>query len=284
MYAIAGRRSVPDPDRRSAGDESLSRRDPRRRASCRRRSARTRRVSGARPGGGQGHARHSARAPVRQGRAGALLPRPRRPTAELELLTATPRRCCSCSGFRIASCCSPRATRVSRSAKTYDLEVGRRASGRGSRCRSCSTFTDFQARRANIRYRPAPGEKPRFVHTLNGSGLAFPRTHRLHSRALPAAGRHRHGPRGAAAVCRDRPARLARCAAALRSSSSACCSRAAARWYVIYTQRVVRELRREACARPDVRAGVPRAERSQPGAGSSALLDLAKNIRAGRAR
>jgi seryl-tRNA synthetase len=41
---------------------------------------------------------------------------------------------------------------------------------------SCSNYTDFQARRANIRYRPAKGEKPRFVHTLNGSGLAFPRT------------------------------------------------------------------------------------------------------------
>ena len=40
---------------------------------------------------------------------------------------------------------------------------------------SCSTFTDFQARRANIRYRPAGGEKPRFLHTLNGSALAFPR-------------------------------------------------------------------------------------------------------------
>jgi seryl-tRNA synthetase len=36
-------------------------------------------------------------------------------------------------------------------------------------------FTDFQARRANIRYRPAEGGKPRFVHTLNGSGVAFPR-------------------------------------------------------------------------------------------------------------
>jgi seryl-tRNA synthetase len=36
-------------------------------------------------------------------------------------------------------------------------------------------FTDFQARRANIRYRPAPQDKPRFVHTLNGSGLALPR-------------------------------------------------------------------------------------------------------------
>ena len=41
---------------------------------------------------------------------------------------------------------------------------------------SCSTYTDFQARRANIRYRPGRGERPRFVHTLNGSGLAFPRT------------------------------------------------------------------------------------------------------------
>jgi seryl-tRNA synthetase len=40
---------------------------------------------------------------------------------------------------------------------------------------SCSTFTDFQARRANIRYKPAEGGKPRFVHTLNGSGVAFPR-------------------------------------------------------------------------------------------------------------
>jgi seryl-tRNA synthetase len=41
---------------------------------------------------------------------------------------------------------------------------------------SCSTFTDFQARRANIRFRPEPGAKPQFVHTLNGSGLALPRT------------------------------------------------------------------------------------------------------------
>jgi len=40
---------------------------------------------------------------------------------------------------------------------------------------SCSTFTDFQARRANIRFRPPAGGKPLFVHTLNGSGLALPR-------------------------------------------------------------------------------------------------------------
>jgi seryl-tRNA synthetase len=41
---------------------------------------------------------------------------------------------------------------------------------------SSSTFTDFQARRLNLRYRPAPGAKPEFVHTLNASGLALPRT------------------------------------------------------------------------------------------------------------
>ena len=50
------------------------------------------------------------------------------------------------------------------------------ASGPGSRLSSSSTFTDFQARRANIRFRPEPGAKPEFVHTLNASGVAFPRT------------------------------------------------------------------------------------------------------------
>jgi seryl-tRNA synthetase len=41
---------------------------------------------------------------------------------------------------------------------------------------SCSNFHDFQARRTNIRYRPAGGGRPQFVHTLNGSGLGMPRT------------------------------------------------------------------------------------------------------------
>ena len=61
------------------------------------------------------------------------------------------------------------------SAKTYDLEVFAPAVGKWLEVSSCSVFTDFQARRANIRYRPGPGEKPRFVHTLNGSALAFAR-------------------------------------------------------------------------------------------------------------
>jgi seryl-tRNA synthetase len=62
------------------------------------------------------------------------------------------------------------------SAKTYDLEAWAPGVGAWLEVSSVSLFTDFQARRANIRYRPAKGEKPRFVHTLNGSGLAFPRT------------------------------------------------------------------------------------------------------------
>ena len=62
------------------------------------------------------------------------------------------------------------------SAKTYDLEAWAPGVGAWLEVSSVSTFTDFQARRANIRYRPAKGEKPRLVHTLNGSGLAFPRT------------------------------------------------------------------------------------------------------------
>ena len=62
------------------------------------------------------------------------------------------------------------------SAKTYDLEAWAPGVGAWLEVSSCSTFTDFQARRANIKYRPAAGEKLRHVHTLNGSGLAFPRT------------------------------------------------------------------------------------------------------------
>ena len=62
------------------------------------------------------------------------------------------------------------------SAKTYDLELWAPGVGKWLEVSSCSNFGDFQARRANIRYRPGPGEKPRFVHTLNGSALAFPRT------------------------------------------------------------------------------------------------------------
>ena len=60
-------------------------------------------------------------------------------------------------------------------AKGYDLEVWAPGQGAWLEVSSCSNCTDFQARRANVRYRPEPGAKPEFVHTLNGSGLALPR-------------------------------------------------------------------------------------------------------------
>jgi len=62
------------------------------------------------------------------------------------------------------------------SAKTYDLEVWLPGQGLFREISSCSNFTDFQARRANIRYRPEGGRKTELVHTLNGSGLAIGRT------------------------------------------------------------------------------------------------------------
>jgi seryl-tRNA synthetase len=62
------------------------------------------------------------------------------------------------------------------SAKSYDVEVWLPGQDAYREISSCSNCTDFQARRANIRYRPEAGAKPRFVHTLNGSGLAIGRT------------------------------------------------------------------------------------------------------------
>jgi seryl-tRNA synthetase len=83
----------------------------------------------------------------------------------LELLELPYRRMLLCSGdigFGAAKC--------------YDLEVWLPGSEAYREISSCSNFEDFQARRANIRFRPEGGGKPQFVHTLNGSGLAVGRT------------------------------------------------------------------------------------------------------------
>jgi seryl-tRNA synthetase len=60
--------------------------------------------------------------------------------------------------------------------KTYDAELWAPGQNEWLEVSSCSNVEAFQARRANIRYRPEPGAKPEFVHTLNGSGLGVPRT------------------------------------------------------------------------------------------------------------
>ncbi|GIW39963.1 MAG: serine--tRNA ligase [Candidatus Binatia bacterium] len=76
--------------------------------------------------------------------------------------------------YRIVQMCTGDLSFVA--AMKFDIEVWAPGCGEWLEVSSCSNFRDFQARRANIRYRPAGGGKPRFVHTLNGSGLALPRT------------------------------------------------------------------------------------------------------------
>jgi len=61
-------------------------------------------------------------------------------------------------------------------AKCYDIEIWAPGLGQWLEASSCSNFLDFQARRAGIKYRPKDSKKPRFVHTLNGSGVALART------------------------------------------------------------------------------------------------------------
>jgi len=75
--------------------------------------------------------------------------------------------------YRVSLMCPPEMTFSN--AKQYDLELWAPGVGRYLEVSSCSNYEDFQSRRANIRFRRTQGEKPEFVHTLNGSGLATPR-------------------------------------------------------------------------------------------------------------
>ncbi len=76
--------------------------------------------------------------------------------------------------YRVVELCSGELSFAS--AKCYDLEVWAPAAERYLEVSSCCNFEAFQARRAKIRYRPGQGEKVKFVHTLNASGVALPRT------------------------------------------------------------------------------------------------------------
>ncbi|WP_040952196.1 serine--tRNA ligase [Gorillibacterium massiliense] len=95
---------------------------------------------------------------------------------ELEKLTADAEHVLQLLGlpYRVMSLCT--VDLGFSSAKTYDLEVWLPQSGMYREISSCSNFEDFQARRANIRFRREAKAKPEFVHTLNGSGLALGRT------------------------------------------------------------------------------------------------------------
>ncbi len=95
---------------------------------------------------------------------------------ELEKLTADAEAILQALGlpYRVMALCS--GDMGFSSAKTYDLEVWLPSFNTYREISSCSNFEDFQARRAGIKFRPAPKAKPEFVHTLNGSGLAIGRT------------------------------------------------------------------------------------------------------------
>ncbi|MCL0089039.1 serine--tRNA ligase [Dehalococcoidia bacterium] len=94
---------------------------------------------------------------------------------ELERMVEDAEAVCGKLGlpYRIVQLCT--ADLGFASAKSYDIEVWAPGCDEWLEVSSCSNCTDFQARRANVRYRPDPGAKPQFVHTLNGSGLALPR-------------------------------------------------------------------------------------------------------------
>jgi seryl-tRNA synthetase len=76
--------------------------------------------------------------------------------------------------YRVVQMCTGDLSFVA--AKKFDLEVWAPGSQDWLEVSSCANFRDFQARRASIRYRPGDSQRPQFVHTLNGSGLALPRT------------------------------------------------------------------------------------------------------------
>jgi seryl-tRNA synthetase len=94
---------------------------------------------------------------------------------ELEKMVADAEEVCRKLGlpYRVLQLCS--GDLGFNATKSYDIEVWAPGCGEWLEVSSCSNCIDFQARRSNIRYRPQVGDRPQFVHTLNGSGLALPR-------------------------------------------------------------------------------------------------------------
>ncbi len=102
--------------------------------------------------------------------------RPETSYEELESLTLDAEKVLKLLGlhYRVVTLCA--GDLGFSAAKTYDIEVWVPSQNTYREISSCSNFEDFQARRAGIRYRPGAGDKPLFLHTLNGSGLAVGRT------------------------------------------------------------------------------------------------------------
>ena len=100
---------------------------------------------------------------------------PERSDAELDIMLAQVEEMCAQLGIphQVKLLCTGDLGFAA--AKTYDVEMWAPGCREWLEVSSCSTCGDFQARRSNIRYRPEPGARPRFVHTLNGSGLGVAR-------------------------------------------------------------------------------------------------------------
>ena len=100
---------------------------------------------------------------------------PEESEAELERLVSNAEEVCRRLGlpYRVIELCAGDLGALS--ARTYDVETWAAGSREWLEVSSCSNCTDYQARRASIRYRPAEGGRPRYAHTLNGSGTALPR-------------------------------------------------------------------------------------------------------------
>ncbi len=96
--------------------------------------------------------------------------------AELESLTNDAEKLLQKLGIAYRVVCLSSGDLGFSSAKTYDIEVWMPSYGRYVEISSCSNFVDYQARRANIKFKNSPKDKAQFVHTLNGSGLAVGRT------------------------------------------------------------------------------------------------------------
>ncbi len=102
---------------------------------------------------------------------------PEQSEAELQKMLADAEETCRLLGlpYRVVQLCTGDLGFAAR--KTYDIEVWAAGVGEWLEVSSISNVGDFQARRANIRYRPKDGGRPHFVHTLNGSGLGIPRVY-----------------------------------------------------------------------------------------------------------
>lgn len=102
--------------------------------------------------------------------------RPENSYAELESLTNDAEKVLQGLGLPYRVVCLSTGDLGFSSAKTYDIEVWMPSYGRYVEISSCSNFEDYQARRANIRFKDSPKDKAQFVHTLNGSGVAIGRS------------------------------------------------------------------------------------------------------------